>query len=129
MTLPLSAAELAELEETYPLRGVWRAISADHRKQIATRLDSALQTLDWKDSPFTDQTAYTETLGIYTYLLGRVADQTGDIGFFFDEEDDSYIMYDHYLNSPRPKTTDKSSSGGSGTNPANTGRIAPIEYV
>ena len=129
MTLPVNDTILEALEDNYPLRGVWVVIDTTRKKEIASLVDGAIKPLAWIESPFVDGTVYNNILPIYSYLLGRVADNVGEIGFFFDENDPAYIMFDRYLTSPRPKSTDRSSSGGGGTNPVNTGRIAPIEYV
>ena len=129
MTLPVDNTILDALEDNYPMRGVWVVIDTERKKEIASLVDGAIKPLEWRESPFIDGTVYNNILPMYSYLLTRVADNVGEIGFFFDEKDPAYIIFDRYLTSPRPKTTDKSSSGSSGGGGTNTGRIAPIEYV
>ena len=130
MSLPLTRDQLDALQNSYPMRGVWVGLTSDQKEDIANAVNGVVRELNWTSSPFVADNDYTNALltyskiaAVYAYILQRASDRAGDIGFLFDEDDDSYTMLDSYLRKPRPKSTDEASAA------VNTGRIAPIEYV
>ena len=131
MTLPIQDSDLQTLNTIYPMVGIWQGLSLEDKKKMAAATDGAIRSLPWISSPFVAdndnntnaQDTYNKILPLYAGLLKKTADNLGNTDYFFDEEDDSYIIFDSFLTNPRPKENDAP------TDQVNSGRIAPIEYV